>query len=476
VVAERGWQAGREAMTLKPPAPGNDGDGVSWTDRILAAVPKVDVSVNAADYDYVGDGVADDTGPIVGALEALTAYTGGHGGGRIVLPRTATGIAKVTPGEILLTDGQYIVGDGARGVLIRGSGAGALIGSESDAGSDPLNNYVGLENLYVYNQSSSASALAADFHQVGHLRFKGVTFQGAAAGGYVVRLRACIIVDFLDRCHIGGAGVSACEAGLLLNGSNNVVHLHGISITDAKSGVLALGGTNLVIDGGSHFENLAGGATNNAAIALDGVQGGAIKDNYFESNPMSAIAAFSGVGDPTRGFEVGFNYMTNQGSPFIDASNFAESDFFPNVMIPGANATNANGLIAQSSNARRCRYYPQRLASGSGTPVDTVGATDAQRFDTGGRLQTLNAAGSDAWLVSNLSGDTWQRVSWTADGVLARGLGAAQPDVKFVVGAGTPEGAVTAAPGSLYQRTNGGANTSLYVKESGTGNTGWVAK
>jgi hypothetical protein len=59
---------------------------------------------------------------------------------------------------------------------------------------------------------------------------------------------------------------------------------------------------------------------------------------------------------------------------------------------------------------------------------------------------------------------------------VARGLGAAQPDVKFVVGAGTPEGVVTAAPGSLYQRTNGGANTSLYVKESGTGNTGWVAK
>jgi hypothetical protein len=463
-------------VSLKPPAPGNDGNGVGWTDQILARAPKADLSVNAADYDYVGDGVADDTGPIVDALEALTAYTGGHGGGRVVLPRTVTGIAKVTPGEILLTDGQCIVGDGARGVLIRGSGAGALVGSESDAGSDPLNNYVGLENLYVYNQSSSASAFAVDFHQVGHLRFKGVTFQGAAAGGYVVRLRACILVDFLDRCHIGGAGVSACEAGLLLNGACNVVHLHGISVTDAKSAVLALGGTNLVIDGGSHFENLAGGATNNAVIALDGVQGGAIRDCYFESNPMSAIAAFSGVGDPTRGFEVGFNYMTNQGSPFIDASNIAESDFFPNVMIPGANATNANGLIAQSSTARRCRYYPQRLASGSGTSVDLAGATDAIRFDTGGRVQTLNASGSDTWLRSDVAGDAWQRVAWSADGSLARGLGAAAPDVKFVVGAGTPEGSVTAGVGSVYQRTNGGANTSLYVKESGTGNTGWVAK
>lgn len=43
-------------------------------------------------------------------------------------------------------------------------------------------------------------------------------------------------------------------------------------------------------------------------------------------------------------------------------------------------------------------------------------------------------------------------------------------------GAGSPEGAVTASVGSLYMRTEGGAGTSLYVKESGTGNTGWAAK
>jgi hypothetical protein len=43
-------------------------------------------------------------------------------------------------------------------------------------------------------------------------------------------------------------------------------------------------------------------------------------------------------------------------------------------------------------------------------------------------------------------------------------------------GSGTPEGVVTAPIGSTYRRTNGGAVTTLYVKESGTGNTGWVAK
>ena len=43
-------------------------------------------------------------------------------------------------------------------------------------------------------------------------------------------------------------------------------------------------------------------------------------------------------------------------------------------------------------------------------------------------------------------------------------------------GTGTPESVVTASVGSVFHRTDGGAGTSFYVKESGSGNTGWVAK
>lgn len=43
-------------------------------------------------------------------------------------------------------------------------------------------------------------------------------------------------------------------------------------------------------------------------------------------------------------------------------------------------------------------------------------------------------------------------------------------------GTGTPEGSVTAPVGSLFLRTDGGAGSTLYVKESGAGNTGWAAK
>jgi hypothetical protein len=46
----------------------------------------------------------------------------------------------------------------------------------------------------------------------------------------------------------------------------------------------------------------------------------------------------------------------------------------------------------------------------------------------------------------------------------------------WTTGTGTPEGAVTAPVGSMFTRSDGGAGTTLYVKESGAGNTGWVAK
>ena len=43
-------------------------------------------------------------------------------------------------------------------------------------------------------------------------------------------------------------------------------------------------------------------------------------------------------------------------------------------------------------------------------------------------------------------------------------------------GTGDPEGVVTANVGSVWLRTDGSTSTTLYVKTSGTGNTGWTAK
>lgn len=48
--------------------------------------------------------------------------------------------------------------------------------------------------------------------------------------------------------------------------------------------------------------------------------------------------------------------------------------------------------------------------------------------------------------------------------------------VTVSAGDGSPEGVVTAVKGSIYQRTDGGLGTTFYVKETGTGTSGWLPK
>lgn len=49
----------------------------------------------------------------------------------------------------------------------------------------------------------------------------------------------------------------------------------------------------------------------------------------------------------------------------------------------------------------------------------------------------------------------------------------AQAGNDMYVGTGSPESAVIAPPGTLYLRSDGSTGTVLYVKEIGTGSTGW---
>lgn len=48
--------------------------------------------------------------------------------------------------------------------------------------------------------------------------------------------------------------------------------------------------------------------------------------------------------------------------------------------------------------------------------------------------------------------------------------------IGWFAAAGSPEGVKNSPVGTLYSRTDGGVGTSFYIKESGTGNTGWAAK
>lgn len=68
----------------------------------------------------------------------------------------------------------------------------------------------------------------------------------------------------------------------------------------------------------------------------------------------------------------------------------------------------------------------------------------------------------------------WARI--LIDDLFAR-FNEVESHIKFTYsGVGSPEGVVKAPPGALYSNTSGGVGTTLYVKESGTGTTGWAPK
>lgn len=88
-----------------------------------------------------------------------------------------------------------------------------------------------------------------------------------------------------------------------------------------------------------------------------------------------------------------------------------------------------------------------------------------------------------------LSGSITGSPTWPSPGVIGGGTPSAGTfttvtatgcvfvggtSIKVCSGAGTPEAAVTAPVASLFLRSNGGTGTTFYIKETGSGNTGWV--
>lgn len=108
----------------------------------------------------------------------------------------------------------------------------------------------------------------------------------------------------------------------------------------------------------------------------------------------------------------------------------------------------------------------------------------------GGEIRLQSSDGSTNFQRISASGSTIFQGNTLpqADNSFANGSASSRYKESYVVlrkwsptcldafGAGSPEGVLTASIGSTYRRTDGGAGTSFYVKQSGAGNTGWVAK
>lgn len=146
----------------------------------------------------------------------------------------------------------------------------------------------------------------------------------------------------------------------------------------------------------------------------------------------------------------------------------------PDAPLHVINAATTAGLFENTSTALS-RIGFKGNATSSGTSV-TIGAdANDMVIRTGGvdavRVLSTGTVRPVTDMVSNLGTSS---IRWNAGFISTLFPGAGS--VQWTSGEGSPEGVLSAVRGSLYTRTDGGAGTTLYVKETGSGNTGWTAK
>jgi hypothetical protein len=291
---------------------------------------------------------------------------------------------------------------------------------------DTGGNALGFDGLYVSNCTAEALLITGT---PGSITFKNCVFQYSGGTNYMLDIQGGYSINFI------GTYLEQSTAPLGVVGVSNL----------AKS--VNFKGT---------FHNLVAG-TANVPIITSSIKQVSVDDIFHAGGAMASFLQLTGTLPLGRlsGYFVGAGSVT---TPLDDQSTRKAG-----ILIEGSGSrfgpTAYRGLIGESLIELRRSDTDAVVGFWDGTgkmffgPDTTVPALSR----SGGTLSMTYGAGTGTFRAPQL------------------GLGATGGPI-WLSGATSPEGANTASPGSLYSRTSGGANTTLYVKEIGTGNTGWVAK
>jgi hypothetical protein len=183
------------------------------------------------------------------------------------------------------------------------------------------------------------------------------------------------------------------------------------------------------------------------------------------TSALSTTQTWNTTGNPTLIFANVTNTASGSSSLLMDLQVSGVSQFL--VSKTGSTQTRSN-LIPINSNAADLG------SSGNRWKDCYFGVVDARR------IRNTAAVATDIVVIAK--GFTGQTANlFEGQDVLNNVIFSVNPigavsSLYQRFGNGTPEGSVTAPVGAVYHRTDGGAGTSFYVKQSGTGNTGWIAK
>lgn len=481
---------------------GNDGRNVSSAKATLGAAlsamgTAVGTIVLGVGSFATGGGVVWPTGArcgLVGQGASRTTITASNQSGHPVLDLTAPGYSL----DGVEIGGFAVVGDG-----VAGSGNKGVVFSSALA-----NSRLYVHDIYVSNTGGACFDLgAAEICDFVRLYAKEPVNAGSADIPYVMATGA-FNGNTIDGLQLYGvsAGANVGASGAIIVKDNGTYPPSGNHFRTLKcenlhlaSGatILALAGnTNIISDSGYWDCAKVTGATGTSHMRLTGPggggnQGGNVVRGVIPGKGTGANDIDMGIDmqqgrnrvEGTKGYR-GTNVVIAAGVNFtsvaLGAANNGATDpavvdnsgvFTNTVTDDFSNLTIRPARTYQLGAAKMIMDVPGGVIAGGPRFYDTttpangavgVGTSGVRMLATG----TAMFLGADQVSVRKLD---------NTPGAIVLGT-SLSTNTSIRTGSGSPETVVTAGVGSIYLRTDGGAGTTLYVKESGTGNTGWIAK
>lgn len=454
--------------------------------------------VSVKDYGALGDGVADDTIAIQLAINT---------GKTVYFP---IGIYNISSTLWLMKNGQRLVGDSKLDTQIRNlTNSQPLLKIGNPANSlTHFGQYCSVSNMYfVGNATTTAGIEILSILEDGTPRAaRDVTLDNIQiqyiGAGYALRISSW-------ECQTSSVTIWDCYKGIRLGSECNSLTAIGTYISRCTNEAVEL----LQGDGMPSNINFFGlsaqysGGVNGTINLEDGfaiqfnglyLEGNNAPNNVYLTNQVKNVTINNGMHNKVAGLCERIIYSNNiKGvtvNGFVNVGGAVESIIKITGTLPYTYCSNLYdatpsltiGLVDDQS-TRKTTIFNDPLQGLYGMSkfksltsqnnielVDSATNTVKMSFKNGrivfgdGEVAQFGRAGST---IEAYSGSGTTLANLRAQSML---FGTAS--TKIISGIGDPNGAYTADVGSLFLRTNGGAGSTLYVKESGTGNTGWVAK
>lgn len=259
-------------------------------------------------------------------------------------------------------------------------------------------------------------------------------------------------------------GTNLVASSVTDDGTTFAINTDKFTVTESSGNTVTAG--TLLSTAGSISSRLDGGQASFAATSYSNTatNAGWLRLNHYRGTVASPVVVNSG--DQLGRIDFGGARATGDSTTYVAGSVRGVADGTPAAnVIPGR----VEVWVSTTASIQRAWYVDSAGKMWALGAADVAGAANFQ--------STLGVTG----LLTATAGGTTP-ANWTTTGTGAivsattvRVGGASGPVWRS--GTGDPNGAVTGSVGDMFSRTDGGAGTTLYVKESGTAtDTGWVGK